>query len=178
MDIQALWDKARKRTEIVRMRLPDLATFDATTVPYVFLAESAVNPGDTVVRQGQVIIEKPALILPHLSPHFEGFEFERDLQISEDFLTTFLLVRGIQLPSMKYRHQQSSLEVLEQSLQHAIEHYQERLTRAEDIQTGLVTGPEDAWQLSLVLLVGAMVVKSAHGDLRRLLEQWRRRRDN
>ena len=95
MNIQDAWEKALKTTEITRPRVQPLQTYAVTHLPYVFLAESAVNPGDTVVRQGQVIIEKPALILPSLSPHFEGFEFERDLQISEDFLTTFLLVRGI-----------------------------------------------------------------------------------
>ncbi len=179
MDIQALWDKARQGTEILRMRLPELSSFDATAVPYIFLAESAIHRGDTVVRRGQVVIEQPAILLPHLSPQFEGFDFERELQISEDLMTTFLLVRGIQFPSLKYKHQVSSLDVLEQSLDQSVGRYREQLARAEDIQTGLVTGPEEAWQFSLLLLVGAMVVKSAHGDLRRLLEQWRRRlRDN
>lgn len=36
-------------------------------------------------------------------------------------------------------------------------------------------GPEDAWQFSLLLLVGALVVRSAEGDLRRILEEWRKR---
>ena len=175
MDIQELWDKALKRTEIIRMRLQELATFDATAAPYIFLAESALNPGDTVVRRGQVLVERPSLVLPNFSPQFEGFEFDRDLQVSDETVATFLLVRGIQFPSMKYRHQLSSLDVVEQSLQKAIEHFTQQLTVAEDIKTGLVVGPEDAWQFSVLLLVGALVVRSAHGDLRRLFDAWRKR---
>jgi hypothetical protein len=175
MDIQALWDKARKRTEILRMRLQELATFDTTAVPYLFLAESSVNPGDTVVRKGHVLIERPSIVLPNFSPQFEGFDFEADFHVSDDAVATFLLVRGIQFPSLKYRHEVSSLDVFEDSLQKAIDHFSRQLTVAEDIKTGLLVGPEDAWQFSIILLVGALVVRSAEGDLRRILEEWRKR---
>lgn len=175
MDIEALWDDARKHTEIHRMRLQDLPTFEAAAVPYLFLAESSLNRGDTVVRRGQVVIERPSLVLPGVTPHFEGFEFERDWQLTEQSVATFLLIRGIQFPSLKYRHQVSSLDVYEDSLQRAITHYTDRLARAEDTATGLVTGPEAAWQFSVLLLVGALVVRSARGDLRRILDTWRRR---
>lgn len=174
MDLQALWDKARQQTEIIRMRLQDLASFETTVVPYVFLAESSLHAGDTVVRKGHVLIERPSIILPKLSPQFEGFALE-DLHLNDDALATFLLVRGIQFPSLRYRHEVSSLDLLETSLQQAIEHYQDQLKRTEDVTTGLVIGPEEAWQLSVLLLVGALVVRSAEGDLRRILEEWRKR---
>jgi hypothetical protein len=175
MDIQELWDKARKRTEILRLRLQDLSSFETTMVPYTFLAESSLNSGDTVVRRGQVLIERPAIVLPQFSPQFEGFDFEANFPVTDDSLVTFLLVRGIQFPSLKYRHQLSSLDIFEDSLQHAIEHFSRNLTMAEDTKTGLVVGPEEAWQFSVLILVGALVVRSAEGDLRRILEDWRRR---
>ncbi len=175
MSIDELWDKAVKRTELIRLRLQELATFEATAVPYIFLAESALHAGDTVVRKGQVLIERPSLILPKLSPQFEGFDFDPQLHASADLMTTFLLLRGIQFPSLRYRHELSSLDIREQSLRKAIEQVNQQLTQAEDIKTGLVVGPEDAWQFSVLLLVGALVVRSAGGDLRRLLEDWHRR---
>ena len=175
MDIQELWDKARKGTEIIRMRLQDLATFDATVMPYIFLAESTINQGDTIVRKGQVVIQRPAIVLPNFSPQFEGFKFDESFHLNDDMMATFLLVRGIHFPSLKYQHQFSSLDVIEQSLQKSIEQFQDRLTQAEDVATGLVVGPEDAWQFSALLLVGALVIRSAQGDIRRLLEDWHRR---
>ena len=174
-DLQELWDRARRRTEIIRMRLQDLATFNATVVPYCFLAESSLNRGDTVVRRGHVLIERPGIILPSFSPQFEGFPFDPALHLNDDALSTFLLVRGIQFPSLKYRHQLSSLDVVERSLQQAIEECADRLSAAEDVTTGLVIGPEEAWQFSILLLVGALVVRSSEGDLRRILDAWRRR---
>ncbi len=175
MDIQELWDKARKQTEILRMQLQDLSTFETTVVPYIFLAESSVNAGDTVVRQGRVLIERPSLVLPSFSPQFEGFEFDQELHLSHETVATFLLLRGIRFPSLKYQHQISSLDLFEDSLRNAIGHFTKQLTVAEDIRTGLVVGPEDAWQFSLLLLVGALVVRSAEGDLRRILEDWSKR---
>ena len=112
MDIEQLWDEARKRTEIIRMRMQELATFQPTTVPYVFLAESSANPGDTVVRKGQVVIARPSIVLPNFSPQFEGFEFDTTLHASESAVATFLLVRGLHFPSLRYRHELSSLDVI------------------------------------------------------------------
>ena len=157
------------------MQLQDLSTFESTTVPYIFLGESSLNAGDTVVRRGHVLIDRPAIVLPGLSPQFEGFDFQETLQLSESAVATFLLIRGIQFPSLKYRHQTSSLDVFEGSLQHSIERFTDQLKAAEDIRTGLVVGPEEAWQFSILLLVGALVVRSAEGDLRRILDAWRKR---
>ena len=175
MDIQELWDNARKRTEILRMRMQELSAVDVTNVPYLFLAESSVNPGDTVVRRGHVLVERPSIVLPGFSPQFEGFAFDQDLHVSEETVATFLLVRGIHFPSLKYRHETSSLDLFEGNLQKAITHFQDQLKRAEDIKTGLVIGLEEAWQFSILLLVGMLVIRSAEGDLRRFLEEWRKR---
>ena len=174
-DLQELWDKARKRTEIIRMRLQELSSFETTAVPYLFLAESSLNHGDTVVRRGSVLIERPGIILPRLSPQFEGFQFDSELHLNDESVATFLLVRGIQFPSLKYRHQLSLLDVVERPLQQAVEQFVDQLSAAEDVTTGLLIGPEEAWQFSILLLVGALVVRSAEGDLRRILEAWRQR---
>ena len=175
MDIQELWDKARKRTEILRMRMQELSAVEVTTVPYVFLAESSLNQGDTVVRRGHVLVERPSIVLPGFSPQFEVFAFDKELQVSDETVATFLLVRGIHFPSLRYRHEISSLDLFEGNLQKAITHFQDQLQRTEDIRTGLVIGLEEAWQFSILLLVGVLVIRSAEGDLRRFLDEWRKR---
>ena len=176
MDLEQLWDKALKETEIVRSRMQELATFEATVLPYIFLAESSLNLGDTVVRQGQVVVERPTLILPNAQ--FQGFELEQGLQLSEDALVNFLLLRGVRFPSLRYRHESSSLDLREGSLQRAMDHFQDQLVRGEDIRTGLVVGPEEIWQFSILVLVANLLVRSAEGDVRRLLEESRRRHHN
>ncbi len=174
MDIKSQWDEALKHTEVIRARLEDLPTHETAALPYVFLAESSVNQGDTVVRRGQVLVDRASLILP--TARFENFEFEEDFQVSYDAVLNFLLVRGVRFPSMRYRHERSALDLREGSLQDAITHYRQQFEQREDIATGLVIGPEAAWQFSVLILVGSSMIRSAEGDLRRLFDTWKKRR--
>lgn len=173
MDIHESWEKALKFTEIVRPRVQPLATFEATQLPYIFLAESAVNHGDTVVRKGEVTVDKPSIILPPYMPQFEGFEFDKKFSGVEDYLTTFLLVRGIKFPSMKYENKVNSLEIHEGKLAQAIDQYSRMLQKQENLTTGLVIGPEDCWQFSTLIFVCSQALRSAEGDIRRIFDRYR-----
>ena len=171
MDIEQLWEKAKSKTEIIRGRVKNLATFDNTTVPYVFLAESGVNEGDVVVRRGQVIVDKTMIVLPHDMPQFEGFDFEEVMAISPEFIQTFFLMRGIRLPSLKYNNTVYKVDIEEGSLRDTIEKYKKKLERKENISTALIVGPEDSWQFSLLLYVASLVGRSAHADIMNLIKR-------
>ncbi len=173
MDIQEMWQKAIKNTEIMRTRIRLLETFTHTEIPYIFLAESTLNIGDTVVRKGKVLVEKPTIILPGNPPQLQGFEFEDAVDIDANKVIDFLLIRGVRFPSLKYNNQTSLIDIYEGLLKKAIEHYKDGLQRAEDVHTGLIIGPEDCWQLSVLIFVGAMVSRSAEEDIKRLLDHYK-----
>lgn len=174
MDISEAWTKALRETEIIRSRVLGLQTFDKTNVPYVLLSASAVNPGDTVVRAGEVMVDRPSLILPPHIPQFEGFSFD-ETQADEDALINFLLVRGVNLPSLKYNNKTNMLDIYEGKLEEAIAHYGNRLQREENTVAGLIVGPEDVWQFSLLIFICSQIAKNSSSDIRRLLEEFRRR---
>ena len=123
MDIQKAWEEALRNTEIIRSRVKALLTFTDTKVPYIFLSESNVNLGDTVVRKGEILVEKPSLILPPNIPQFLGFDFEKEADFNREAVINFLLVRGVTLPSLKYNNRTYSLDIHEGKLQDAIGHY-------------------------------------------------------
>ena len=175
MNIQDAWEKALKTTEIIRPRVQPLQTFEATLSPYIFLSESTVNPGDTVVRKGEIRVEKPSIMLPFNMPQFEGFDFEEELQMNEDILKSFFLVRGVSFPSMKYNNKTDSLDVFEGRLPKALEHYGNKLQREEDVNTGLMTGSEDTWQFSVLVFICGQVAKSADGDFKKLFDDFKYR---
>lgn len=170
MNIMDRWEKALKKTEIIRPRVQPLQTFSTTEMPYIFLAESSLNIGDTVIRKGKVYAEKPSIILPENLPHFEGFEFEKDLETTEDTITNLFLVRGVRFPSYIYNNEVYSLDIFEGRLKLAEDIYKGKLQKKEDVRTGLVIGPEDCWQLSVLIFILAMVAKFADKDLRNILE--------
>jgi len=174
MNLEQGWEKALKNTEIIRSRVQALMTTGNTLVPYIMLSESAINKDDTVVRNGEVIVEQPALIIPPNNPQFNGFEFEGDQGIDQNSMVNFLLVRGISIPSFRYDNRTSSLDVFEGRLSTAIKHYQSLLQQKENVRTGLIAGPEDVWQFSLLIFICSQIARNATTDIRRLLDDFRK----
>ncbi len=172
MNIEEAWEKALKHTEIIRPRVKPLDTFKATHLPYVFLAESSVNMGDCVVRKGEVLVEKPSIILPPDSPQLDGFDFEDALKFQQDMIINFLLVRGIGLPSFRYNNKTCSLDIFEGRLSKAIEKYTHELQKEENVTSGLIIGPEDSWQFSVLIFVCMQILRSADNDIKNLMNRW------
>lgn len=178
MDVQEKWEKALEKTEIIRPRIQELYTFSHTDIPYIFLSESSINIGDTVVRKGTVTVDKPSLILPLGMPKFEGFDFEKEREVTDDIVANFLLVRGLKFPSLNYSNKTYSLDLFEGRLSKAIEQFRDKMQREEDVLTGLIVGPEDCWQFSILVFICTQVMRSADGDIRRLMEQFRKKSES
>ncbi len=177
MDFEAGWSKALEKTEIVRPRVKPLSTFSATRLPYIFLAESVLNTGDSVVRKGEVLVEKPSIILPPDLPQFEGFRTGETEAPDMDRFANFLLVRGVRFPSLKFNNRTQSLEIHEGRLSAAIEHYRSLLQNEENLSTGLVIGPEDVWQLSVLIFIASQVLRQADGDINRLINEYKKKNE-
>jgi len=169
MNIYEKWEKALKSTEVIRPRINPLLTYATTEIPYIFLAESAVNMDTTVVRQGTVAVEKPSIILPPHTPLFSGFEMENMRETID-----FLLIRGVHFPSLKYNNKVSNLDIYDNKLSKAVEYYKNKMQREENVQAGLVLGPEGCWQFSVLIFVCMMASKSAAQDIKRLLDDKRK----
>jgi hypothetical protein len=173
MNIDDAWKKALKNTEIIRARIQGLHTGGQTQVPYILLSESAVNMGDTVVRKGEVVIEKPSLLIPPHNPQFEGFDFQEAVGLNENSMINFLLVRGVSIPSLRYDNRTNSLDIFEGRLSSAIDHFKNQLSQKENVKTGLIAGPEDVWQFSLLIFTCSQIARNAQADIRKLLEDYR-----
>ena len=177
MDPTSAWEKALRETNIIRSRVIGLQTFSETHVPYILLSPSTINEGDTVVRTGEVLVHRPSLILPPHIPQLEGFNFEGEDSFKEDNMINFLMVRGISLPSMKYDNKIFSLNVFEGKIDDAIGIYGNRLQREENTSSGLICGPDELWQLSLLIFVCSQIAKNSSADIRRLLDEYHQRKD-
>ena len=177
MDSTSAWELALRETNIIRSRIIGLQTFGETQVPYILLSPSTINEGDTVVRTGEVLVHRPSLILPPNIPQLEGFNFEDEGSFKENTMINFLMVRGITLPSMKYDNKIFSLNVFEGKIEDAIGVYGNRLQREENTSAGLVSGPDDVWQLSLLIFVCSQIAKNSSTDIRRLLDEYHKKED-
>ena len=175
MDSTSAWEKALRETNIIRSRVIGLQTFGETQVPYILLSPSTINEGDTVVRTGEVLVHRPSLILPPNIPQLEGFNFEEG-PFKEDTMINFLMVRGITLPSMKYDNKIFSLNVFEGKIEDAIGVYGNRLQREENTSAGLICGPDQVWQFSLLIFICSQIAKNSSTDIRRLLDEYHKKK--
>lgn len=168
MNIDEMWQKAISSTEIHRIRLSYLNTFQPTDLEYIMLSKSDVSSSDTVVRKGVIQVMQPVIIVPPDYPILEGFDFKEDIGLEADSVRAFLYMRGIRLPSLKYYNQTYTLDIMEMPLSDAISKTKNDLERREDTRTGLIVGPNDVWQFSLLIYVASMVDRSFENDLKRL----------
>lgn len=181
MDFEKMWTKALKHTEIIRSRIQALSMSGDTQVPYLLLSESSINVGDTVVRKGEVLVQKPSLFIPPNNPKFEGFEFEDKDGVGafdENSFINFLIVRGVSIPSLRYDNQTSSLDIYEGKLSQAVKHHEKLMQQQENVKSGLLVGPEDCWQFSILIFICSQVMRNADQDIRRLLDEYHRKKDN
>lgn len=177
MDIEKNWEKALRDTEIIRSRVQALMTLAATDVPYILLSESSISDGDTVVRKGVIHVEKPSLIIPPNNPQFRGFDLEEERDFQHNSLINFLIVRGVTIPSLRYDNKTSSLDIYEGKLSDALKHYEDLLRREEDVVTGLMIGPQDCWQFSLLIFICTQIARNADHDIRKLLDEYHKKRN-
>ena len=175
MDFEEKWQEAIAHTQIYSSYKHRLSRYEATTLPYTFLGASLINHGDTVVRKGLVVVDKPLIFLPRNIPRFTGFELEEELGVDEDKLRFFFMIRGINFPSLKYKHEISTIDVVEKDPEEAISFYRNEIERKEDLETGLIFGPIETWQLSVLFYVSVLINRSTSKDLEHYLEEIKKR---
>jgi hypothetical protein len=178
MNFEQMWNKALKHTEIIRSRVQALSLAGDTHVPYLLLSESSINIGDTVVRKGEVLVHRPSLFIPPHNPQFHGFEFDNEERdFDENSFINFLIVRGISLPSLQYDNRTSSLDIYEGKLSDAIKYHEKILQQQENVRAGLLVGPEDCWQFSILIFICSQIIKNADQDIKRLLDEFHKKKD-
>lgn len=171
MDLSEKFDEAVRKTRIIRSRYRKLNTFEPTVLPYVLIGRSVVSRGTTVIREGTVEVGRAVVHLPDGAPQLDGFDFASTTHLRDETLATFLLVRGVRLPSLKYRNSGQRLETSEQPVEREVARVLETLSRREDLDTGVIVGITDVWQFSLLIYVFSQVVRSAGGDVRAILSR-------
>ncbi|MDP8253689.1 MAG: hypothetical protein P9X27_04730 [Candidatus Kaelpia aquatica] len=169
MDFEQKWNRAVKNTEIEKSWAGYLNTSSSTVLSYIMLSESMLDSSDTVVRKGRVEVTRPLIYLPDNNPVFKGFELSEH-NLFDNSAITFLLLRGVSFPSLKYQNSVYSLDIDNLSLNEVVKKHKRELQRLEDVKTGLIVGPDDYWHYSLAIYVAALASKSASNDIERYLE--------
>ncbi|MGN0867118.1 MAG: hypothetical protein ACI4SG_05525 [Oligosphaeraceae bacterium] len=154
-----IWYAARS-TRIVYMPPKILETFGESRVEYLVVSEEMDRPGSLVLRTGLVTAQRPRIITPayftqKLTENF-GEDARRYLEevVSREENARFLEY-GLRFGKEAHQEERVSgnaLEVAEQAAADA----QDDLEKLR----GVLVGPDDAWEVSLMHFLAQMVQKS------------------
>ncbi len=167
MNLDEKVQRALEESVVHRRRKQDLFTFGTTRLPYVFIANSSINTGCTLIRNGEINTDKPNIFIGNPQPSLEGFGEEE----GEDQAMALLMARRFRFPPLKVENRGAPIEVRETELERVVDDEMKRLDGNQDSKTAVISGPEDGWQFSLLLYAMQLTQQSAVGNLKDFLDR-------
>ncbi len=162
---------AVRSTRIHRSRKNYLFTFGNTKLPYRIVAESSINEKSSIIRSGEVIVDKPQILFTSDPTSFDGFVAEGN-HADLDSIKYALLSRGINFPQMNYKNNTDSLEVVSELPNVIIDRFMNQFEDQNDSKTALIQCREDLWNLALLHYVLGEVIRSSSSNMQEYLERY------
>lgn len=146
---------AIEQTQLVRAPKQALATFGVSDIRYYLLTQPVYteitgNPGETVLRQGRVVAERPKIVTPYyLLNLFQGFEHGKEYA---DYLYR---TYGANEPGLlyQYRNEPGSMDILSSPLDAVIENINQEIERSQNPLTTIIKGVDELWDISLMKFI-------------------------
>ncbi len=161
---------AVKNTEILRLPKQALATFGITNIAYYVLTnpvydEITKEGGETVVRQGRVIAEKPRIVTPYYMSQLEGFSGD-----AKKYLEAMMQKYGADTPGLyyTYRNEPGSLTIVEEELMAVLERLNSDIDERGDPLVTIIKGQDELWDVSLMSCIYEITKSSMHSNISQL----------
>ena len=161
---------ALEQTRVVRAPRQHLATFGVTRLSYYVLTEPsysefAPHEEETVVREGKVIAERPAIVTPSYLMNLEGFG--DDARRSMGFLANRL---GPNSPGLlyTYKNEASGLNIIGGRVEAVADRVGKDLDKSSDNLATVIIGVDELWDVCLLKFIYEFTAASAVGNLQEL----------
>lgn len=144
-------DYALRHTELVRAPRQKLTTFGVSNVHYYLLTEPMDTVGETRVREGRVLAEKPRIVTAgYFVNALEGFGEDARAQAIE-MLNRFEMDPDIL--EYKYTNELGNAWVLSEKIGDVVLKLANKIDEENDAMGAVLKGPDDAWQISLMKFI-------------------------
>lgn len=162
--------EALQETRVVRQPRQTLATFGVTRLHYHLLTEPSyadVLPSEpeTVVREGIVVAERPAIVTPAYMMNLEGFGDEA--RRSLDLLSMRL---GSQSPGVMYtyKNEPTALTILAGRVDAVSDRISSELDREGEHLATVIVGTDALWDVSLLRFIYEYTANSVVQNVQQL----------
>ena len=154
---------ALSHTRLVRTPQQKLNTFGVTNVHYYLLTEPMDSVNETRIREGRVIAEKPRIVTPdYFMNAFEGFGDDAARQAQE-------LIRRYgfdpDILEYQYRNEMGESWILSEDIGQVVLKISGKIDEEKDPMAAILRGPDDVWQVSLMMFITDMTRSSVPGNV-------------
>ena len=147
--------KAIQLTHVVRPPKKQLATFGVTNLQYYLVTEPSYDdlvPGEeeSVIREGKVVAQRPAIVTPTYMLNLEGFS-EDGTRYMESLVRRF----GPHSPGLlyQYRNEPGNLEIVSGKVPDVAQNISHDLDKRGVDSAGVIMGIDDLWDVSLLKFI-------------------------
>jgi hypothetical protein len=156
-------------TEILRPPRQNLATFGVTNIYYYLVTQPAYQEpeaeGETVIREGRVIAERPRIVTPYYLTRLEGFSPDAG-RYFEDLIKDY----GRDAPGLLYRYKNEpkELNIVSDSLPAVVARLNAEIDRRADRLASIIKGTDFLWDVSLLKFIYELTRNSVRDNVTQL----------
>ena len=159
--------EAVKHTEILRAPKQSLYTFGTTNIHYYLVTEPAYselvqNVTETVVREGNVIAERPRIVTPYYLSRLKGFSSEASRYfntLTEEFGSN---VSGL---IYTYKNEPKELTIVTNNLLSVVNNINTEIDKRGDPLAAIIKGQDELWDVSLMKFIHEVTRSSMPDNL-------------
>ena len=157
---------AVRHTEVLRPPRQKLETFGITNIRYYLLtapayADLVAGGGETVVREGQVIAERPRVVTPYYLMNLQGFS-----QHARRYLEK-IAQEGHSSPALlyRYRNEAKGLSIVSEPMHQLAQKLTEKLEREGIALASVIKGVDELWDVSLLRFIHEFTLRSLQSNV-------------
>ncbi|MFC1908656.1 hypothetical protein ACFLXD_02125 [Chloroflexota bacterium] len=165
-------EHAARHTEILRLPKQSLSTFGTTNVYYYLITEPVYSEleretgaGETVIREGRVIAEKPKIVTPYYLTRLEGFSPD-----AKKYFDRLSMIHGPDAPGLlyAYKNEAKELNIVSDNWLTVARRINDDIERRGDPLTSIIKGEDSLWDVSLMKFIYEMTKNSLQSNLSQL----------
>ncbi|PIZ27026.1 MAG: hypothetical protein COY46_01900 [Chloroflexi bacterium CG_4_10_14_0_8_um_filter_46_9] len=159
MNADARIKYAIEHTKVIRFPRQSLATFGNTIIYYYVVTELTENVN--VVREGNVIAQRPRIVTPYYLTRLEGFS-EQAYKYFQAMSAKFPDEPGI---FYRYKNEPKEMNIVSETIAKLINKLNERIEEENNPLSTIIKGIEELWDVSLMIFIYELTRKSIYDNV-------------
>ncbi len=158
---------AVRRTEILRAPKQSLHSFGTTNIYYYLVTEPVYselvkNMGETVIREGRVIAERPRIVTPYYLSRLEGFSLE-----ARRYFEALMREYGSNIQGLfyTYKNEPKELTIVSDNLLSVVDKLNTEIDKRGDRLAAIIKGEDELWDVSILKFIYEITRSSVRDNI-------------